>query len=63
MSLTAGQLETLHFDYDLSGTHVEEMDDFEVAVWIQKYDNTLTATWDAHRPTRLRWQAVETSKF
>lgn len=38
MSLAAGQLETLHFDYDLSGMHVEEMDDLEVAVWIRKYD-------------------------
>ena len=36
MSFTAGQLETLRFDYDLAGTHVEEMDDLEVAVWIQR---------------------------
>ena len=38
LSLKAGQLETLAFDYDMSGTHVEEMDDLEVAVWIQKHD-------------------------
>lgn len=38
LSLKAGQLETLAFDYDMSGTHVEEMDDLEVAVWIQNHD-------------------------
>ena len=38
MSLKAGELETLTFNYDMSGTHVEEMDDLEVAVWIQKHD-------------------------
>lgn len=37
-SFTAGHLETLTFDYDMSNTHVEEMDDLEVAVWIQKHD-------------------------
>ena len=38
MSLHAGQLQTLYFDQDMSGTHVEEMDDLEVAVWIQKHE-------------------------
>ena len=38
MSLHAGQMETLSFDQNMAGTHVEEMDDLEVAVWIQKHD-------------------------
>ena len=38
VSLHAGQLERLTFDYNLSGTHVEEMNDLEVAVWIQRFD-------------------------
>lgn len=37
MSLHAGRMERLTFDFDMSGTHVEEMDDLEVAVWIQRY--------------------------
>ena len=37
VSLHAGQLERLTFDYDMSSTHVEEMDDLEVAVWIQRH--------------------------
>ena len=37
MSLHAGQLERLTFDYDMSSTHVEEMNDLEVAVWIQRH--------------------------
>ena len=36
LSLKAGQLERLNFAADLTSTHVEEMDDLEVAVWIQK---------------------------
>ncbi|MBR1513649.1 MAG: T9SS type A sorting domain-containing protein [Bacteroidales bacterium] len=38
MSFHAGQLETLSFDQNMANTHVEEMDDLEVAVWIQKHD-------------------------
>ncbi|MBR4838719.1 MAG: T9SS type A sorting domain-containing protein [Bacteroidales bacterium] len=38
MSLKAGHLERLTFDYDMSSTHVEEMDDLEVAVWIQRHE-------------------------
>ena len=38
MSFHAGQMETLQFDQNMAGTHVEEMDDLEVAVWIQKHD-------------------------
>lgn len=37
MTLKAGQLERLTFDYDMAGTHVEEMYDLEVTVWIQRY--------------------------
>ncbi|MBR4147883.1 MAG: T9SS type A sorting domain-containing protein [Bacteroidales bacterium] len=37
VSLHAGQLERLTFDYDMSSTHVEEMDDLEVVVWIQRH--------------------------
>ena len=38
MSFHAGQMETLQFDQNMASTHVEEMDDLEVAVWIQKHD-------------------------
>ena len=38
MSFHAGQMETLSFDQNMASTHVEEMDDLEVAVWIQKHD-------------------------
>ena len=37
LSLKAGHLERLTFDYDMSSTHVEEMNDLEVAVWIQRH--------------------------
>jgi hypothetical protein len=37
MTLKAGQLERLTFDFDMASTHVEEMNDLEVAVWIQRY--------------------------
>lgn len=37
MTLKAGQLERLTFDYDMASTHVEEMYDLEVTVWIQRY--------------------------
>ncbi|MBQ8957890.1 MAG: T9SS type A sorting domain-containing protein [Bacteroidales bacterium] len=39
MSFHAGQLESLSFGQNMVSTHVEEMDDLEVAVWIQKLDN------------------------
>ena len=38
LSLRAGEIHHLSFDHDMSSTHVEEMDDLEVAVWIQNYD-------------------------
>ena len=37
LSINAGEYEHLDFDVDLSSTHVEEMGDLEVAVWLQKY--------------------------
>ena len=37
LTITAGEYEHLDFDVDLSSTHVEEMNDLEVAVWLQKY--------------------------
>ena len=37
LTINAGEYEHLDFDVDLSSTHVEEMDDLEVAVWLQKY--------------------------
>lgn len=38
LSLRAGQIERISFEENMSSTHVEEMDDLEVAVWIQKYE-------------------------
>ena len=38
-SLKAGQIERISFEESMSSTHVEEMDDLEVAVWIQKYES------------------------
>jgi len=37
ITINAGEYEHLDFDVDLSSTHVEEMSDLEVAVWLQKY--------------------------
>lgn len=33
----ASELERLEFTQDLSGTHVEEMSDLEVSIWVQNY--------------------------
>ena len=37
LTINAGEYERLDFDVDLSSTHVEEMNDLEVAVWLQQY--------------------------
>ena len=37
ISINAGEYQRLEFSFDLSTTHVEEMDDLEVAVWLQEY--------------------------
>lgn len=39
LSLRAGQIERISFEENMSSTHVEEMDDLEVAVWVQKYES------------------------
>ena len=33
--IVAGEYQHLEFTYDMSSTHVEEMDDLEVAIWVQ----------------------------
>ena len=38
VTINAGEYERLDFDVDLSSTHVEEMNDLEVAVWLQRYN-------------------------
>ena len=38
LSLRTGQIERLSFEQNMASTHVEEMNDLEVAVWIQKYE-------------------------
>ena len=38
ITIHAGEYEHLDFDVDLSSTHVEEMNDLEVAVWLQRYN-------------------------
>ena len=37
VSLQTGELQRLEFTQDLSSTHVEEMSDLEVAIWVQNY--------------------------
>ena len=39
LTINAGEYERLEFDVDLSSTHVEEMNDLEVAVWLQQYNS------------------------
>ena len=34
----AGDVERLEFTQDMSGTHVEEMSDLEVSIWVQSYN-------------------------
>ena len=38
-SLYVGQKQQYEFVYDMSSTNVEEMEDLEVAVWVQSYDS------------------------
>lgn len=37
LAFTAGELQRLEFTQDMSGTHVEEMSDLEVSIWVQNY--------------------------
>ena len=37
ISFTACELQHLEFTQDMTGTHVEEMSDLEVSVWVQEY--------------------------
>lgn len=37
LSIEAGQYARLEFSFDMSTTHVEEMDDLEVSVWLQDH--------------------------
>lgn len=37
VSLVTGEMQHLEFTQDMSGTHVEEMSDLEVSVWVQNY--------------------------
>ncbi|MDR0206577.1 MAG: T9SS type A sorting domain-containing protein [Bacteroidales bacterium] len=39
ISLTAGETKSLNFDFDMSSTNVEEMDDLEVHVFLQDYNS------------------------
>ena len=39
LTINAGEYEHLDFDVDLSSSHVEEMSDLEVAVWLQQYSS------------------------
>ena len=38
MSINAGEYQRLEFSHDMSSTNVEEMDDLEVALWLQNYE-------------------------
>ena len=37
ISFTASEMQRLEFTQDMSGTHVEEMSDLEVSIWVQNY--------------------------
>lgn len=39
VNFTAGELQHIEYEYDMSSTHVEEMSDLEVAVWVQNYES------------------------
>lgn len=39
VDFAAGEMQRMEFTQDMSGTHVEEMSDLEVAIWVQKYDS------------------------
>lgn len=39
MSISSGEIQRLEFDYDMASTHVEEMDDLEVSVWLQDHSS------------------------
>ncbi len=38
VNMTACELQHLEFTQDMSGTHVEEMSDLEVSIWVQNYN-------------------------
>ena len=38
LSFVATELQHLEFTQDMSGTHVEEMSDLEVSIWVQNYE-------------------------
>jgi hypothetical protein len=37
VDFVAGEMQRLEFTQDMSGTHVEEMNDLEVSIWVQSY--------------------------
>ena len=37
IAFTSGEMHRLEFTQDMSGTHVEEMSDLEVSIWVQNY--------------------------
>lgn len=37
LDFTAAEMQRLEFTQDMSGTHVEEMSDLEVSIWVQNY--------------------------
>lgn len=37
IAFTAGEMQRLEFTQDMSGTHVEEMSDLEVSIWVQNH--------------------------
>lgn len=39
VNFTAGENQHLEFTQDMSGTNVEEMNDLEVSIWVQKYSS------------------------
>jgi hypothetical protein len=38
ININAGEYQQLEFSFDMSSTNVEEMDDLEVALWLQNYE-------------------------
>ena len=60
VDFVAGELQRLEFTQNMSGTHVEEMSDLEVSIWVQNYDSkTIYNSRFAYEYTEIHPYPVE----
>ncbi len=60
VNFVSGELQRLEFTQNMSGTHVEEMSDLEVSIWVQNYDNkTIFNSHFAYEYTEVHPYPVE----